>query len=235
MTLQKIPSFACLAVGVLLPITAFAGSWTGWVSEENGSPPALCASGTEAARGLDCYGGYCDDVRLYCESLPYGITVDSYDFTDFFSEEDDGIGRVTSEGWYRYDNSFSHVCKYAGSAGIVTGIRCSGGNCDNIALECATPRTHFEGVTEPVDFTDCYWTAEYSEEQAAFIAPYGQFITGVECNDSNCDNKSYYVCTAQAAANSCEDSCGGPARGGCFCDEHCTELEDCCSDFDSVC
>ncbi len=208
--------------------------WTKWVSEEGGGPPAIC-SGGEAARGFDCRGGYCDDVRLYCDSLPFGISVPSYTFTPFFSEEDSGIASVTSVGWYRYDNSFSEVCYRSNAAGILTGIRCSGDNCDNISLECAIPQTNFEGVAEPVDYASCYWTDEYSEEDPPFYASYGDFITGVECNGSRCDNKRYYVCTALPAANSCEGSCGGQARGGCFCDAQCSNFGDCCSDEASVC
>lgn len=234
MTPSRALSTACLAAGLLFPVTAFAAGWTDWVSEEGGSPAAVCGI-WEAARGFDCRGDYCDDVRLYCDSLPFGISVGSYSFTPFFSEEDLGSTSWSLEGWYGTDNDYSEVCYAHGAAGILTGIRCSGSYCDNISLECAIPRTFFEGVWEPVEYASCYWTGEYSEEDPPFYSPYGQFITGVECIGAYCNNKSYYVCIAQPAANSCEGSCGGQARGGCFCDAQCSSFGDCCSDEASVC
>lgn len=38
-----------------------------------------------------------------------------------------------------------------------------------------------------------------------------------------------------ADANSCVDSCGGQAPGGCYCDDQCEQFGDCCSDFTAEC
>ncbi|MFV8754304.1 hypothetical protein ACNOYE_27480 [Nannocystaceae bacterium ST9] len=225
----------CAAPFVLSTTAHATPGWTPWVSEENGGPSTICGPSTEAARGFDCDGGYCDDVRVYCDTLPFGITVSDWKFSGFFSEEDSGFGTVTSEGWYRYDNSYSHVCYYSGAAGIMTGIRCSGSNCDNISVECGIPQTHFGGVAAPVEYRDCYWTDYVSEEDAALMLYDEEFITGVECSGSYCDDKRFYVCSVQAAANSCGGECGGQARGGCWCDVACSTYGDCCSDYASVC
>ena len=226
---------AGLFVVLASPAVAKAGQWTPWVSEEGGSPWTYCVSSYTAAAGFDCDGTYCDNVRLYCDTLPYGITVDNYAVTSFFSEEDDGNGLATSVGWYAHDNSYSHVCYYAGAAGILTGIRCSGFYCDNIALECAVPYTNFEGVSEPVELTDCAWTGYYNQEEAPLDLPYNRFITGVECYGSYCHYKRFHVCSMQAAPDSCSGSCGDQARGGCYCDSLCENYGDCCSDYEDVC
>ena len=36
-------------------------------------------------------------------------------------------------------------------------------------------------------------------------------------------------------SNSCSGKCGGQAPGGCYCDEDCVSLGDCCNDYESVC
>lgn len=232
--LSSLLTLATFALGFGLSLPALASPyWTPWTTD--GSSPVYCTYANEAARGFDCDGSYCDNARLYCDSLPYGITVGGYGFSDWFSEEDDGLGLSTSEGWYRYDDSTQHVCKYAGAAGIVTGIACRNFFCDDISIECATPYTHFEGVTEPVEYKDCSWSSWYSEENPALTLGYGRVITGVKCGGSYCNDKKFYVCTVQAAADSCSGSCGGEARGGCFCDEACTTYGDCCSDYEAAC
>ena len=209
--------------------------WTPWVSEENGGPWTYCVGSNEAARGFFCSGGYCDNVRLYCDVLPFDITVHSYVTSGFFSEETDGVGTVTSQGWYRYDTDNSHVCNYSGAAGVMTGIRCRGGNCDDINIECATPYTYFDGAYEPVELTDCEWTGYVSEENSPMYMPVGYFISGVQCQGSKCDNKRFYMCRMQPSADSCEESCGGEARSGCGCDPWCDYYGDCCSDYVDAC
>lgn len=231
-------SIVVVAAAVGIPATvAAAVSWTAWVSEEGGGPWAYCGPSNEAASGFQCSGSYCDDVRMKCETMPYGITVTGYHASATFSEENNGIGTVTSEGWYRYDNSYSEVCNYSGSAGIVTGVRCTGSNCDNITLECATPMTHVEGVAEPAQLTNCAWTGWFSEEQAAMQYATGanKWITGVACSGSYCDNKSFYVCSLAAPPDSCVGQCGGYSAGGCWCDSACSTYGDCCSDYDYEC
>jgi hypothetical protein len=38
-----------------------------------------------------------------------------------------------------------------------------------------------------------------------------------------------------ADANTCADSCGGQAPGGCYCDDLCREFRDCCTDYLLAC
>ena len=42
------------------------------------------------------------------------------------------------------------------------------------------------------------------------------------------------LCNGGGSATSCMGNCGGMGKG-CFCDEHCSDYGDCCSDFDDYC
>lgn len=189
------------AVG-LVASTAFAATyWTGWVSEESGGPVAGCSAWTEAAVGFGCSGSYCDNVRLLCETLPFGAKVNQATdyWSGWFSEEHDGYGTYHSEGWYRYEDENYHVChSYDNQPGVVTGIRCSGSYCDNISVECSqliVQRGGILGPTLPVGVTNCAWTGWYSEEQGSVDFGDNRYITGVECAGSRCDDKRFYVCS----------------------------------------
>jgi len=235
-TILSLSSFV-LALGVPAAVVA-AVSWTSYVSEESGGPWAECAYQDLAVSGIQCSGGYCDNVRVRCETLPFGTLMMNYNTSGWFSEENSGYSTTTSEGWYRYDTSYSHVCNYAGASGIVTGIHCSGSHCDSVELECATPSRLVNGVWQPVPLVDCTWSSLHSEEQPAYGSPEGsnRFITGVSCHGSYCDDKSYYVCSLAAPAESpCAGSCGGQSATGCWCDASCAYYGDCCADKVTVC
>jgi hypothetical protein len=172
--------------------------FTPWVSEENGSPPTSCSRWNEGSVGFGCSGRYCDKVALECESMPWGMTLDAtsaYE-TSFFSEEHGNTTTVTSEGFYRYSADNYRVCHASDTGGIVTSIRCSGSNCDNIALRCMKPIYLIGGVKHQAALTECSWTGWYSDEQGAVDFGWNRYITGVECSGSYCDNKRYYVCSA---------------------------------------
>ena len=228
---------ACLVAGV--PSTAAAAAtWSPWFSEESTPPWQFCGPTNEAVSGVRCSGTRCDNVGIRCETAPYGITMASYSWSNWYSEEDNGIGTTSSAGWYAYDGANSHVCYWSGDAGIVTGFACNGRYCDNISLECAQPRTNVAGTSVPAELTDCEWSGWYSEEDPWFAYGVGsnRWITGVECDGSHCDRKSYYVCSLLPAENSCWDHCGGQSRGGsCWCDAACTSYGDCCADYDAAC
>jgi hypothetical protein len=140
--------------------------WTGYTSEEY--PPLICPQG-QAVRGVDCNGGYCDNVSLYCQNT--GRSTGWQSWQPYFSEE--------GSGWA--DES------HCPSGDMwVTGVACHGGYCDNLSLQC----TQFIGSSTG----SCAWSTWYSEEQAPFIAPWGYYIHGIECDGGYCDNKRYYYC-----------------------------------------
>lgn len=139
-------------------------AWTGWTSEEY--PPLTCGSG-QVARGFQCNGSYCDNIRMDCAAGVAGTTYGSKYWTGYFSEE-------------------STSYRYCGRGGWVSGIACNGSYCDNISLQCTnTNRGHY----------NCTWSGWFSEEDPAFVAPTGQYIKGVQCGGSYCDNKRYYYCS----------------------------------------
>ena len=235
---KTIATLSTFALALALPAAVMgATSWSDWVSEENGGPWSYCAPSNQAVSGFDCSGGYCDDVRVQCQTLPAGIIVQGYNFSDWYSEEDSGIGTWTSAGWYQYDDSYTHVCNGPGVSGIMTGIHCQGSNCDNIQLECATPRRISDGAWETVAMVDCAWTSWYSEEQPPLVFATGanRFIAGVRCGGSYCDNKRYYVCSLDVPNDSCGGACGSSAPDGCWCDASCQNYGDCCDDYTDVC
>lgn len=98
--------------------------WTDWFSEENEKGKvnfAVCPYGTLVSR-VRCSGRYCDNLRLKCRALAFGLLADVEDgdavvTTDLFSEEGDGVG-VCPDTYY------------------VRGIECSGKYCDNLRLLC---------------------------------------------------------------------------------------------------
>ena len=182
--------------------TADAAYWTTWVSEEGGSPQTFCSYWNQAATGFGCSGSYCDWVRLECENMPYGTTLDaSTDYwTGWFSEESDGIEETIFDStylWPTFDENFAN-CQYGGyHAGLVSGVRCSGSYCDSINLECTQPvKVRGDNTIAPVSVTNCSWTTNwYSEEQGSQDFGANRFIVGVECGGSYCDNKRYHLCS----------------------------------------
>jgi hypothetical protein len=186
----------CIALASIAAASPAQAAWTSYVSEEDG--PAYCGI-NDGAAGFACWGDFCDDVALECRAMPSWSSLDymtTY-WTSYFSEEGDSdLGQmVCSDGPNgSYCESFDlgdnvRYC-FGGrttNKGIVTGIRCSGSNCDNIALECTKPRTG--------RLTGCSWSSWLSEEEWYYSFGANQFITGVECSGEFCDNKRFYVCS----------------------------------------
>jgi hypothetical protein len=175
--------------------------WTNYVSDE-GSPQTYCANWNEAAVGFSCTGNYCDNVRLLCETLPFGATLNPADdyWTSWFSEEDSGFESVTSAGWYAHSGDNYRVCNPANlNPGFVSGIQCSGNNCDNVKIEC-TRAVKWNGSTNVyMNVHNCSWSQTYSEESTgnSGAVDFGanRIITGVKCEGSKCDNMRFYVCS----------------------------------------
>ena len=147
------------------------------------------------------------------------------------------LGQKSGRGWYRYDDDHSHVCNYSGQSGIMTGIHCNDSYCDDIQIECATPRRYENGAWQAVAMVDCSWTGWYSEEQPPLALGTGtnRFVTGVRCSGSYCDNKQFHVCSLDLPDDSCGGQCGHAAPSGCWCDAACQGYGDCCADYTNVC
>jgi hypothetical protein len=73
----------------------------------------------------------------------------------------------------------------------VTGLQCTGSNCDNVRLRC-TPTTG-----SPLGTDQCFWTDFFSEEQGSatqFNASGSLRVAGAECTGSKCDNMRFFLC-----------------------------------------
>lgn len=136
--------------------------WTGYTSEE--FPPVTC-SNRYYAKGFECNGGYCDNIRMDCQYS--GVSHGDSSWTSWFSEE---------------GTDYRH-CPWGE---FVTGLMCSGSNCDNISLECT------EAIGK--GFSNCKWSSWYSEEDGPFHTPSGYYVKGMQCDGRFCDDKRYRYC-----------------------------------------
>jgi len=186
-----------VAVGLtMVSVSAMAQQtwyWTGYISEETGHG-LWCNQWNESPRGFGCSGSFCDNVRVLCDVLPNGISLDpaSDYWTAWFSEEDDDVSTFR-QGWYNPDQSNLEVCNWSVSTpAVMGGIACSGSYCDNISLECDVPRRPDGQVAT---FANCTWTSFWFSEENQHIDFFNNyFIAGIWCNGSYCDNKKFYVC-----------------------------------------
>lgn len=145
-----------LFIGMLLmPLSMSAFAYSTWaVSEED--PPAACDIG-DAVYAATCYGGWCDNTRLYCTDTNWPVSHQYW--TSNFSEE--------GTSW-----------RYCGANEIMTGISCAGGWCDNNSIQCSRiPHTRY----------NCQWLGPFSEEQGYryFGGKYasGMWCTGSRCDN----------------------------------------------------
>ena len=227
-------AFAVASALSLAPRIASAqATWSSWFSEENYYGQS-CSAG-RAVDGVRCDGSYCDNVSIRCNDLPDFI-YDQYVVGGGFISEEYYINQERSEpnGWYGWKDSVSHVCNWDGEyPGVITGMRCAGRYCDSIAVDCAAMVV----AGEPAEMLNCSWSGWYSEEDPWFA--YGttanRWISGVMCHGRYCDDKSYYVCSISAPADSCGGRCGTHSPSGCWCDDACVSLGDCCDDHAELC
>ena len=155
--------------------------WTEWHSEET-IPPAVCEYG-DLITGFGCSGGFCDNVRLNCETKGFAFT--SRYWTRHVSDEKDGTCQSSSNGYF--DCNWDVMS--CGSNGFMTGVSCKGQYCDNLSLECVTLRDNSR--------SDCRWSDWVSEENGGTLQfPAGYYAAGMQCSGSNCDNLRFYICRA---------------------------------------
>lgn len=152
-----------------------ACAWTGDFSEESPGE-GHCPSGF-AMRGVRCRGSYCDNVALYC--CPYSPTPDpgaTRSWSPFFSEE--GSGRL-----YPPEQATR----------FLSGLRCRGSYCDNLGMQYLT--------TARLRFRDqCYQGPWFSEEGGAKQeCRDGEWVGGLACRGSYCDDLSLFCCRGEPA------------------------------------
>jgi hypothetical protein len=84
---------------------------------------------------------------------------------------------------------------------VVSEVRCTGSNCDNITISCAVLGKSFVGSSR--------WTEWVSEEQKTRACPDNYYIAGFACRGSYCDDVSLYCVEFPTARRV---SCGLTAR-----------------------
>jgi hypothetical protein len=189
------------AAGVLsLASTASAKLyWTPWVSDENGGPETYCTAWNEGAVGFGCSGGWCDSVRLLCETFNGGMSLDSssYYYTPWFSEEGAFGPGVGSTGPAPNEGS----CRMgipgtidSWRPGVVSGVACKGANCDQMQLECERPVKYSGGIAYPASVYSCKNAGTVSEEQGSVDFGPNNYIYNVECSGGYCDNQTFTTC-----------------------------------------
>ncbi|MEW8256938.1 MAG: hypothetical protein AB2747_21480 [Candidatus Thiodiazotropha taylori] len=162
---------AIFAVGCILafPINSSAQSyWSPYFSEESPSQH-VCLGGLE---GVRCNYKYCDNISLKCKDGAIGQREGEFS-PHWISEE-------------QPNNTFE--CP---PHSVAVGIKCKGKYCDNLSVRC-----------DPVDLEllNCQWSNWISEESGS--GKYnkaewpGQFLVGLECKGSYCDNKRFKYCEA---------------------------------------
>jgi hypothetical protein len=189
-----------LLAGSCLTLAAHADAslyWTTWVSEENNGPWSACFAANEAASGFGCSGKYCDNVRLQCETLNGGMTLNpSSATTNWFSEErSDFCNNITGCG-------DSGSCQFGQIGtidslipGVVNGVHCSGKNCDNVQFLCGMPVKYDSAGKQHQAFTDyCFSSGPISEEQGSIDFGPNYYATSASCTGKYCDNLTFWVC-----------------------------------------
>ena len=158
--------------------------WSRFISEESktysGTKRNIELAEGYAATGFHCTGGRCDNIAMKGTILTdkYGSRVkpSSEYWTSWFSEESSKSKGKCSSGYY------------------ITGLSCSGGNCDNIKLKCSK-------FDKNIPDTSCYMSNRFSEEtkqnynlKGQFLLDAGYYGTGMECYGGRCDNKEVVQC-----------------------------------------
>lgn len=162
--------------------------------------------------GFQCTGGWCDNIRLLCDSFP-GTLGALQPWTPFFSEENP-----------------AHAC--SGLDEWIVGIQCRGWWCDEIRFRC---RKGTQAGARTVERSSCGGTAVVSEETPPMsLEGTGRFLVGLDCDGGFCDNVSGTACQPVAQ---CEASlgCGFNAAASCQCDPECSSFGDCCSNKVAEC
>jgi hypothetical protein len=185
--------------------------WIGPVSEESSRSFALCGQNNVGVTAASCSGAFCDDMSLYCQNLPAGMTTNATPGTwnPYISEES--------------PNNSSFCGSPFAPTGVVDGIRATGSYSDNISIHCSPMTPPSTGYS-----IACGWTPFFSEENGgqltfsspnpanpSFQGPY--FAVGVRCSGQFCDNLSFYVCGNVCTACTNNTQCGAGMHCGAGC------------------
>jgi hypothetical protein len=172
---------------------AIVDGWTGWFSDAPGSVQisGTCGWDSAAITAAACSGRYCDNMNLYCETLPAGFTP------------------APGELWWspNYISDENPAGVSCPSGYILHAIAVTGSYADNLKINCAP-------MTYPPQGSNCKWMPFFSEEQGTqhfnyTVQSYAPAVAdGVKCSGSYCDNLSFHVCEPRCTSHAdCFSAC----------------------------
>jgi hypothetical protein len=182
---------------------AVVNGWIGPVSDEGSNQNKRCSDDSPApgmgATAAFCAGRYCDDMYLFCGTLPQGFSTNGEDrgWTAPYISEESGANGI--------------ICP--GQDSVVDGIRATGSFSDNISVHCT-------GATFPSQGVNCGWSPYFSEEQGQqnFVRStlFGAVARGVRCSGRYCDAMSYFICEPKCTSNAhCQSGAFCNSAGNC--------------------
>ena len=136
---------------------------TSRVSDE--TMPAICPNGY-LMKGITCRGKRCDDKYIRCCRSKRGLVHNNTFWSGWFSEE------ANNTRFY--------------PDGVLIGLACNGGYCDNLNLY-AMPMVTGKS-------SSCFRMNFYSEEQGYGECPDYYVVSGITCTGDNCDNIALFCC-----------------------------------------
>ena len=135
--------------------------WTRFFSEEEVSEYT-----TQPIQAIQCQGGYCDDTRFFTKEHDNCTLMDSYDYANFMSEEQDP--------------------SYCQEGEFLIGWECDYRYCDNKKIRCGrfTCKSSWPDISQSTDW--------FSEEQPSTACPVGMYAVGIGCRGDYCDDLTIY-------------------------------------------
>jgi hypothetical protein len=138
-------------------------------------------SGAHLAKGLACFGSYCDKRSVRCCRFTW-----DYGTSTRAAEADMRLIR-----WSSWISEEPGRFEFASTEGFVQDLQCRGDHCDDTSLRIVShPRAANSGR--------CYWTRSFSEERPnSEMCRQGAFVAGLRCSGRYCDNLQLYCCDAR--------------------------------------
>jgi hypothetical protein len=175
-------------------VQAATNTWIGPISDEAYKNHRVCRTETgdhtTLATSAGCIGRYCDDMYLFCESAPAGVTIGSnaaITATPYVSEENGNPAAKCPAGTF------------------ITGLQAGGSYSDRVSALCVAA-TFNNPIWAPQGVI-CSWSHWLSEERGTTSWPYSNYgraqdfgvgfaaASAFRCSSSYCDNMSFFFCS----------------------------------------
>jgi type II secretory pathway pseudopilin PulG len=142
-------------------------------------------------KGMKCYGDYCEALKLTCCR-----------FTE--RKYDNKFPRPTRDYWSQWLSEEAPDNAALDPAAYVQALTCRGKHCDQKSVK-------FISHPDISNTGQCYWSRYFSEESPNnYQCSRSEFVSGVRCRGSYCDDVSIYCCRGEMKATA--DTSAGPAQ-----------------------